>query len=120
MKCPICKLENPDIARRCDCGYDFFTKSLEKSYLTDNGESNGTSRKPHNALVVLGWISSLLGGWLGIIIACLIAYGKDQNNRLEYRFDEDSRKNGKNMLLVSVCMLGVWIILQILLIISNE
>jgi multisubunit Na+/H+ antiporter MnhB subunit len=55
---------------------------------------------------------------LGIVIACIIAYGKDKNNRLEYRFDEESRKNGKNMLIVSVCMLGVWIIVRILL--SNK
>jgi hypothetical protein len=23
MQCPVCKLENPDDAMRCDCGYDF-------------------------------------------------------------------------------------------------
>ena len=23
MKCPVCKLENPDIALYCDCGYAF-------------------------------------------------------------------------------------------------
>lgn len=34
MQCPKCKLENPDTAQRCDCGYDFVTKRMEKSYLT--------------------------------------------------------------------------------------
>lgn len=32
MKCPRCGLFNPDIAGRCDCGYDFTTKTVEKAY----------------------------------------------------------------------------------------
>jgi len=32
--CPNCKLINPDSALRCDCGYDFPTGNLERSYLT--------------------------------------------------------------------------------------
>lgn len=33
MKCPHCKLINPPEAQRCDCGFDFATKKLEKSYM---------------------------------------------------------------------------------------
>jgi hypothetical protein len=32
--CPNCKLVNPDAALRCDCGYDFPSRSLQRSYLT--------------------------------------------------------------------------------------
>ena len=31
--CPRCHLLSPDEARRCDCGYDFTTRSVESSYL---------------------------------------------------------------------------------------
>jgi hypothetical protein len=32
MQCPRCKLENPSTASRCDCGYDFETKTVQTSY----------------------------------------------------------------------------------------
>ena len=32
MDCPRCGLINPDIAERCDCGYDFATNTVERAY----------------------------------------------------------------------------------------
>jgi hypothetical protein len=32
VKCPRCGLINPDIAQRCDCGYDFDKGTIEKAY----------------------------------------------------------------------------------------
>lgn len=32
MKCPRCGLFNPDSAERCDCGYDFKARTVEKAY----------------------------------------------------------------------------------------
>jgi hypothetical protein len=33
MDCPNCGLVNPDTAQRCDCGYDFYAKTVKESYL---------------------------------------------------------------------------------------
>lgn len=32
MKCPTCRLINPDTALRCDCGYDFQSHKMEQPY----------------------------------------------------------------------------------------
>ena len=34
MDCPRCGLVNPEIAQRCDCGYDFEKETMEKPYHT--------------------------------------------------------------------------------------
>jgi hypothetical protein len=31
--CPRCRLVNPSDAQRCDCGYDFLTRRMERTYL---------------------------------------------------------------------------------------
>lgn len=38
MKCPKCGLTNPDNALRCDCGFDFISKTMEKSFLINGNE----------------------------------------------------------------------------------
>jgi hypothetical protein len=37
--CPACHLTNPPDALRCDCGYDFRTSTVERSYLTPRQRS---------------------------------------------------------------------------------
>lgn len=34
MKCSRCGLISPEFAQRCDCGYDFHTKTVEMAYFT--------------------------------------------------------------------------------------
>jgi len=38
MKCPKCELFNPDSAMKCNCGYDFQTGTMGKTYLTKKVE----------------------------------------------------------------------------------
>lgn len=38
MDCPNCKLVNPPVATRCDCGYDFHTHTIERSYLAERAK----------------------------------------------------------------------------------
>lgn len=39
MECPSCGLLNPESAQRCDCGYDFQKKTVEKPYLKEKPTS---------------------------------------------------------------------------------
>jgi hypothetical protein len=34
VKCPRCGLFNPESAQRCDCGFDFESRTVKESYLT--------------------------------------------------------------------------------------
>jgi len=45
MDCPRCKLTNPDTAQRCDCGYDFETKTVGKPFVTVEPKGIGTTVK---------------------------------------------------------------------------
>ncbi len=98
MICPNCNIDNPVGAARCNCGYDFGLSTAADSY------SAVTAEKPSMALIVIGWICSVLGGWLGIVIACIITFSKNKQVKSEYKYDESSRKQGKIMLGVAIAM----------------
>jgi hypothetical protein len=36
IECPLCHLVNAPTALRCDCGYDFESKTLKRSYLIES------------------------------------------------------------------------------------
>ena len=71
MKCPKCGLENPDIAERCDCGYDFASGEMKRSYLTaaQKPAQEGMFRETDYVPFMLGVF--LIGG----LIAVPLTYG---------------------------------------------
>ncbi len=57
MDCPNCKLVNPPNTTRCDCGYDFQTRTIQQSYLTERDKR----------------VLQRSGGVAGIVCAVLLA-----------------------------------------------
>jgi hypothetical protein len=61
--CPNCQLVNPKSALRCDCGYDFASGKVEKSYLTPaqiaEAEADREQRKSDSRLSLLDGPGSL-------------------------------------------------------------
>jgi hypothetical protein len=61
MDCPKCKLINLPAAERCDCGYDFTTRTMEHSYLTEHDRRLSKSGIPGAVVVGLLAIRFTLG-----------------------------------------------------------
>ncbi|MBN9121990.1 MAG: hypothetical protein J0I06_23085 [Planctomycetes bacterium] len=51
--CPKCGLVNPPSAQRCDCGYDFISRSVEASYLGKRDPRAADLTSAETALVLL-------------------------------------------------------------------
>ena len=64
--------------------------------------------------ILVGYIFSILGGFIGIIIAYLIVFEKEHGQKI-YRYDEESRIKGKIMLAVAIFMTLFWMTLPLLL-----
>lgn len=58
MKCPNCGLFNPDSAERCDCGYDFNSSKIEKSYIIQ--------KQKNSKKYVLGIFMIIFGALVGL------------------------------------------------------
>ena len=107
-ECPKCGLTNPDSAQRCDCGWDFRSETLEKSYLTGNAAQvtasaayeilpNGKKRYLKATIVDIAFCL-LLPFW-GLLIGA-VAFGRG-----EY-------KRGQTMMLLGVVSLVVVVLLR--------
>jgi hypothetical protein len=74
LKCPNCKLINPPAALRCDCGYDFESKTVERSFLTSQQASDPEAWRTKEILKFLGWWYLTVAVFpLGILCAILVA-----------------------------------------------
>jgi hypothetical protein len=65
MKCPHCGLFSPDIAERCDCGYDFAAGQMKVSYLPTPRRDSPGLLEP---IVFVGLFVAVMIGLLGSVI----------------------------------------------------
>lgn len=91
--CPLCGYPNPDEADYCvKCGTPLIFKSqFEGNHTSINpviindevpkNEQGYTGPKTSNILIFLGYIFSILGGLIGLIIAIYLSTRKDPNAR---------------------------------------
>ena len=68
MNCPRCGLINPGTAQRCDCGYDFLSKSVQESYLLS------TSNTSPSKLAIGAQVVDLVLAGAAVIWGCCMVY----------------------------------------------
>ena len=68
MNCPRCGLINPETAQRCDCGYDFISKSLEKPYF------NLSSKTPVSRIAIGVQTVALVMAGAAVIWGCWMVH----------------------------------------------
>ncbi|OAI48080.1 hypothetical protein AYO44_01370 [Planctomycetaceae bacterium SCGC AG-212-F19] len=94
--CPRCGLLNPPEAQRCDCGYDFASRTLQQSYL--GTEKAPALASPTPTEIIICVLLPLIGLILGF-----------------QALSRGRRHAGKVMLLVSVAMFFVFGMLRVLI-----
>lgn len=102
MKCPHCGLINPDIAERCDCGYDFTAKTVEQAYAHAEPEKKAPkSPRGLRVLVFAGWC-------IASIIFLVGVFAPRMNSDAVERFTES---------VTEMCLkgsLGLWVLTELL------
>jgi hypothetical protein len=69
MKCPRCGLFNPPSAVRCDCGWDFASKTMKESYLSSAELMKSTPIiQARPVLTLLLGLQILAGSVLGVFM----------------------------------------------------
>ena len=74
QKCPKCDLLNPPSAERCDCGYDFVTKSMQTSYLAPAEQIRQSKDPRTNPALTLGHKSRLVAFLLGAVTTAVVLF----------------------------------------------
>ena len=69
MNCPRCGLINPGTGQRCDCGYDFMSKSLSESYLATTPNSS-----PSKITIGAQAVALVLAGAAAIWGCCMVYF----------------------------------------------
>jgi hypothetical protein len=115
MICPQCKLENPQDAQRCDCGYDFISCKTEESYLS---YKYGT-KDVKIVLLIIGWFLAIIGGFMialgthlayifitfSVFISTYFIKAKDTNIPNRTLYNKKSIAKGYRLIIASIIIL---------------
>src|SRR5438445_290808 len=64
--CPSCGLVNPPSAQRCDCGYDFTRRRVDRSFLNAKDQSRLAEHDPAQAAPA--FCCTVIGNAVGILL----------------------------------------------------
>jgi len=96
MLCPKCGLINPSSALRCDCGYDFSSGQIEKSYLEKPRKIQQSPKLIDNAQISIGPFVGMGVAWILAIIVFSIW------NCLEIKSENPRLTDGGTLLLFCI------------------
>lgn len=68
--------------------------------------------KAKAAIVLVGYLFSLFGGWIGLVIALHLKYKKKEIEGSEniFYYDEKSRSHGDSMLIIGIIWVLIWVV----------
>lgn len=98
LRCPQCGLINPPKSTTCDCGYPLSAtneNSPDNTIYDPIGRGKNSIRKKPKVLIFFGYLFSVLGGYLGIVIALYLLLSKK-------KYDSKSRRHGILMIIISL------------------
>jgi hypothetical protein len=70
IECPLCGLVSPPTAVRCDCGYDFVSKKVERSYLVEKIDTQyaGAIVRRAKRTIVLESVGAIVCGLVMLVL----------------------------------------------------
>lgn len=75
-KCPRCGLFNPDTAQKCDCAYDFETRTVKSAYVKQ--------KLPLEFFEPF----ALWPGWVSLITGCLVLFARSRGGLVLARISD--------------------------------
>jgi hypothetical protein len=77
-------------------------------------------QRASKTLIFFGWVFSVLGGLIGVGIACSLAYMKEKTPQGDFfTYDEASRAVGRKMLVVAGTVIAIAVVLRLALLLSR-
>ena len=84
---------------------------IEKAKLKQENELKEPT-KAKAVIILVGYLFSLMGGWIGLVIALHLKYKKNKIEGHEniFYYDEKSRSHGDSMLIIAIIWVLIWVV----------